>query len=131
LATRSFLAVDDIVKILASKVHSRTPEVPIIIILDCCRSDVKGIPQENFVYYESNNGGPSNIFIMQATAPGKVAFDGKVDGNGAFTAKLLSYMDKDEDIETISKSILTELEKEKSGAQVSELAKNNKNILYL
>jgi len=118
IAKKSFLALDEILGAIVNSHFSR--KAPVIIILDCCRSNIESGALENYSH-KFSKGGPSNIFIMHATAQGDSALDGKIGDNGAFTSKLLLYLDTDHDIETVSKKIITDLEKEYKGIQVITL----------
>ena len=65
----------------------------------------------------------SNIFIMYATSKKSVASDGEEGGNGAFTRRLLEYMDTDMTIDEISRATVNDLQKDLNGAQVRTIHK--------
>ena len=110
-AMSSYLDLEELIRLLAEN-DIRKPDVPVIIILDCCRSAVVSTTPSGR-YLQPDNGGPSNVFIFYATAEGHTASDGKEGGNGAFTELLLKHMDMNNDIEDISKAIVNELRMKK------------------
>ena len=114
-ATDSYLEVEDLIRLLTED-DIRKPDVPVIIILDCCRSGILSTTSGSIV--QQKKGGPSNVFILYATAEGHTASDGARGGNGAFTELFLKHMDMDGNIEDISKAILNELLNNSREAQV-------------
>ena len=88
-ATESFVNFNIVMKKLIEYRKSR--RVPIICILDCCRTNIK----ERWLSHDSmaslEDGG--NTYILYASANGQAAANGDEDGNGAFTELLLKNMD--------------------------------------
>lgn len=118
-AKEQCISLNSIIDMLA---EARPENVPIICILDCCRTEiatrtrgVNGSMRGDFVEYQGSN---SNVFIMYATAGNQAAANGKEGDNGAFTKILLKYMDADMTIESVAKKVLGDLGKELKGAQV-------------
>lgn len=114
IAERTYISLDWLIKTIAER---RPNNVPIIFIVDCCRIEVGkdglacGDPIKTTVTQ-------SNVYIMYATANGRVAMDGKECGNGAFTERLLKYMDSNMTVMEIASAIVSEFEKELRGEQV-------------
>src|SRR4051794_36704895 len=100
---RSYLNVNGLIEIM-SDVHARIPHIPIILILDCCHSEIG--------FGSTSRGGlsncigdrntASNIFIMCATAGQDKALD---ESQSGFTRLLLEHMTTNENIEDVSKKI--------------------------
>ena len=113
--TSSYLDIEKLIRLLTEN-DIRKHDVPVIIILDCCRSGT--VPTTTSGNYLQERGGPSNVFILYATADGHTASDGSERGNGAFTELLLRHMDMDNNIEDISRAMRNELLNSSRGAQV-------------
>ena len=116
-ATEYYLEVEKLIDILTDS-NSRGPNVPVIAIFDCCRSEISAAAASGRTHLPTSKGGPSNVYVIYATADGFTASDGEEDGNGAFTQLLIKHMDMDEDIEEVSKAIRSELLTKSRRAQV-------------
>ena len=91
--------------------------MPIICIVDCCRTDVGDSDATRSDPVKSKKR-LNNVFIMYSTANTHTADEGKEHRNGAFTECLLKYMDTEMTIDEISKAIVKDLRKELNGEQV-------------
>ena len=87
---------------------NRSQDIPIIIIVDCCRAEVANGQQVHGDPIKST-AAIHNVFIMYATANGHIAMDGGEGRNGAFTERLLEYLDSDMTIVDISNRIAKDL----------------------
>src|SRR4051794_32377251 len=83
--------------------------VPIIIIVDCCRTKVANDQPVHGDPIKTATA-QSNVFIMYATPNGHAAKDGKNGKNGIFTERLLEHLDADMTIVEISNRIAKDLE---------------------
>ena len=93
----TYIELDWLISMLVS--HRSRDTVPIIVILDCCRTEVAVRKmQTDHANLVEGEGGPSNVFIMYATGSNHTASDG-TGANGAFTGFLLQHMDTTEDID--------------------------------
>ena len=105
-AKKTYLGLDWLIGHIAA---SRPLDIPIIFIVDCCRTEVANNWSVQVDPIKSTVA-LSNVCIMYSTANGHVAMDGKEDGNGTFTEQLLKYLDADMTIVDISNSIAKDLE---------------------
>lgn len=117
IAEESYYSVNRIMNYLAS--HRTTEHIPIIFILDCCRSEI-AMENHDRVNLSNFQGDTTNAFIMYATSSNKTASDGK-GANGMFTELLLKYMDMDDEIASIARAIRTDLRDKSKGKQVCAL----------
>ena len=88
--------------------EKRSKGVPIICILDCCRTDI-GDNQWPRGDSSIKWNALSNVCIMYATANGHVAKDGKDGRNGVFTERLMKYMGTDRTLTEIMFAITKDL----------------------
>jgi hypothetical protein len=113
IANKSYIQLDWLIDLIAKK---RPRDVPIIIIVDCCRTEIandQSVPGDLI----KTTATQSNVFIMYATPYGRIAKDGKNGRNGIFTERLLEYLDDDMTIVQISNRIAKDLK----GKQVCEM----------
>ena len=110
-AMETYIELGWLVKMLAQSRPTET--VPIIIILDCCRTDASvQEKEENYSDVIKDEGNKANIFIVYATGSNSTSSDGK-ERNGAFTEFLLKHMDKKENIDDVCTTIRNELYRDK------------------
>ena len=91
---------------------ARPKDAPIICILDCCRIEAEGDMKSARSDLVKGGETQSNVFIMYATSKKSVASEGEEGGNGAFTRRLLEYMDAEMTIDEISRAIVKDLRKD-------------------
>src|SRR3954465_7405817 len=101
IAERTYISLNLISNTIAEK---RSKGVPIICILDCCRTDLgdNRWPRGDSI---KSWKALSNVCIMYATANGHISIDGNEGTNGVFTKRLLNYMDTDLTLMEISIAI--------------------------
>ena len=124
VAKNTFISLDFLMGIVAD---ARPKSIPIICILDCCRTEAEGDQSSARGDLVKTGGSQDNIFIMYATAHRSAANEGEIDGNGAFTARLLKYMDSEMTIEEVAKAIVKDLRKDLKRAQVGLMFKAHEN----
>jgi hypothetical protein len=119
IAKQTYIQLDWLIGQIAK---NRTRDIPIIIVVDCCRTEIAND--------QSHHGDPikttveqPNVFIMYATPNGRAAKDGMEGRNGIFTERLLKYLDADMTIVEISNKITKDLK----GKQVRALPLLNQN----
>ena len=123
LVSRTFLELKWIIDILAGGRSSI--DIPIIVILDCCRIECGPNVMEGTtrIRHELERHGPSNIFILFATAEGDIAADGPEHENGVLTKSLLKHMKMGGDIVAVSQAITNDLIRERGQVGITPAKK--------
>src|SRR5436305_1563393 len=116
-AEASYITIDWIMDYLTGR---RINNIPIICILDCCRSEIamKDRGRGNLSDFQ---GDATNTFIMYATSSNSTSSDGGDGANGTFTELLLNHIDKDAEITAVSMAIRNDLRERSRGKQVGAL----------
>ena len=119
IAKKTFLALDEIIEMISAKGVSR--KAPLVVILDCCRTEMKPEKRSQYVEFKANSSkiDRPNTCIIYATAGDNVALDGKDSENSVFTELLLKYMDSDDTIDKVFENIQSDLQNALKGEQVS------------
>ena len=108
----SFVEIKKVINMLSMK--RKSVKVPIILILDCCRVELKPDGSRFVVDADiqdlNNFGNAANICIMYSTARGYTASDGGQESeNGAYTGYLLKHLDKVRTISELSTEVRQDL----------------------
>ena len=121
LAKSTFISLDLLIETVA---NVRPKGSPIVCILDCCRIEAEKDPTSACNDLVKGGETQSNVFIMYATSKKSIADEGEEGGNGAFTGRLLEYMNTDMTIDEISRAIVNDLRKDSEGKQVCAMYKS-------